>query len=985
MSSTNTVASGRLAPDVTVETSNLTTSVSFLTSTLGNVKASASNATSFLNPSPRDLLLAVPRMIARVGSFAFVTVPERVDSLLGLRHRGSVVAEATGGRIQKIPPAALSGLGSAQGTAAAIGVEAVAMEEATDGTFRHTLSFQQVRNFGGVFTYMTSKWAFLCFTLAIVLNRTEIYASSRRHLNLTYPVRLALRIVPIVMFIFHARSLLQAMRCQSSPDFSYLKYGRADKRIGLDFAGDGGLLYYLSSKLLFWESDQGSCLAVDMIRSSPEASQPRGSLSLLWPLFQSLCLSQFIETISCAVQGRPVMTETGMSLFEHSLAFAEAEAMISNQLGLSPFGPPKTPSGKPAAGIDEISGKTESVTKSVLFSRLNTPPEVLLIGLISCLNNLSSHILGVLGLQSKFRLINTGIWGLCFMSSFIWGVFSFKPEASADALILRFPTVCIVGFIPHLLILVGICMCACIYLLALLLSVLAPPLGSPPRQSWSERFKAARENLQANAQLSNIRLHMQEDFYTALLKIGFTALTVASEAVYLNEGRRIGVGRWTWLEEERLKEVEDSNFSSFNVPRNFNEDPLGIVASGVSLSEDRVSQRFDRSEAWKSGYAREKTTKVLKSGAGRASARIGADGVGALQRSGRYVLVCEFFTGIFKLLIRWLAMCAVNGLNKAGVVRVPQWLRKLSRKTTTSVRHKEYMDPNHQQSSLEFWMLSDDGVLSLPENDDVDVEVETKKRLQNAGDRWGEDEEKTLDHTLYGWWTHGGWWGERDESGTYQPPSQDGDNTSVASISTNESEASWESDNDEDRCTTPTQRHPHPFTRDSSPVMDYALDPSQLARLLDPQDPEQRLEARVLAHHLGSDRIVTRSQYRHAQESQRAHVLTSTRYRPAGLPCGKLAPHEEVEVLEHLILTRRAETASNGSQPSSTWRDGAEGLGAGGPQCVVCQSSPRIVLAWPCRCLSLCEDCRVSLAMNNFGTCVCCRQEVVGFSRLFVP
>jgi hypothetical protein len=28
---------------------------------------------------------------------------------------------------------------------------------------------------------------------------------------------------------------------------------------------------------------------------------------------------------------------------------------------------------------------------------------------------------------------------------------------------------------------------------------------------------------------------MYEDFYTALLKIGFTALTIASEAVYLNE------------------------------------------------------------------------------------------------------------------------------------------------------------------------------------------------------------------------------------------------------------------------------------------------------------------------------------------------------------------------------------------------------------------------------------------------------------------
>lgn len=167
MSSTNTAASGRLAPNMSADVSDLPSSASFLTSTFGHVKASASNATSFLHPSPRDLLLAVPRMIARAGSFAFVTVPERMDSLLGLRHSGSVIAEATGGRAQNISRAALSGLGSAQGTAAATAAEAGIAEGTSGGMLSHTLSFQQIRNFGGVFTYMTSKWALGCFTLVI--------------------------------------------------------------------------------------------------------------------------------------------------------------------------------------------------------------------------------------------------------------------------------------------------------------------------------------------------------------------------------------------------------------------------------------------------------------------------------------------------------------------------------------------------------------------------------------------------------------------------------------------------------------------------------------------------------------------------------------------------------------------------------------------------------------------------------------------------
>ena len=787
------------------------------------------------------------------------------------------------------------------------------------------------------------------------------------------------------MFLFHARALLQAMRCQSSPDFSSVKYGKPDKNLALDFAGDGGLLYYLSSTLLFWQSDKDSCLAVNMIQSDQDSPRSIGSLSLLWPLFQSLCLSQFIETISCAVQGRPLMTETGMSIFEHSLAFAEAEAMLSNQLGLSPFGPPKASGSKNAANGEGISGASGFVTKSVLFQRLNTPPEVLLIGLISCLNNLTSHVLGVLNMQGRFRLINTGVWGLCFMSSFVWGFFSFKPGASADAAILRFPTVCIVGFIPHLLVLVGICICACIYLLALLLSVLAPPFGEPSPRTWSERFKAAQENLQANAQLSSIRLNMHEDFYTALLKVGFTALTVASEAVYLNEGRRIGVGRWTWLEEERMKEIEHSRQSSFGIPQNLTDDPLGMATSGVSLSEDRDSQSENRSGGWRSGYARERTTKTLKSAPGRVNARMGADGVGALQRSGRYVMVWEFFMGIFWLMVRWLAMCSVKALGKTGITRIPQWLRKLSHSARNPARKTEVISGTQQQSSLDFWLLSDDGVLSLPENDNFDVEVETKRRLQTAGGRWGEEEEKTLDSTLYGWWTHGGWWGDRDESGSYQPPPQDDDITSVVSIPTDRSDAEWESDSNRDSPRTPTQRYPNSSVRDTTPVLDYALDASQLAGLLDPKDPEQRLEARMLAYHLNNDRVVTRSQYQHAQDFEKARVLTSTRYRPKGLNSGKLTPEEEAEVLEHLILTRRSAATPTDMHTPSNWRDGAEGLGAGGPQCVVCQSSPRTVLAWPCRCLSLCEDCRVSLAMNNFGTCVCCRQDVVGFSRLFVP
>ena len=744
--------------------------------------------------------------------------------------------------------------------------------------------------------------------------------------------------------------------------------------------------------LLFWENDASSCVAVDMIPSRSEAWDRNGSVSLLWPFFQALCLGQFVETLSCAIQGRQLMTETGMSIFEHSLAFAESEAMISNQLGLSLWSAHKATKATSSSSQGHSVGKY--FTRSEILDKMNTPPEVLLMVLISSLNNLSSQILGLLNMQAKFRLINTGIWGICFLSAFAWGFLSLRPESGPESIILRFPTVCIVGFIPHLLILVGILLCASIYFLALILCFLSPPKDELPPRTLAERFRMARENMQANAQLSSIRLDMTEDFYTALLKIGFTALTVASEAVYLNEGGRINVATSTWLEEERLNEIE-----AFE--RSF--DPV----EGVSVHIAKPGAAGPHSsERWTSGYDRVVGFTADKFGSGFANNRQRGDGVGHMQRGGRYLVAAKLFRGIFWLFVGWNRVITNRLMDKARISWRPQWLT-LPKAKEVSRADKEQGGQMREHKAIDFWMLSDDGVLSLPENDDVDVEQEMKRRLHNENEHWGEEEEQILDSRVYNWWASGGWFGEKDDSGSFHTPAQDDDTTSMVSLSTNVSDTSHGDIDDEfididseagSGANTPTQGRPFPRSLSPSdpnvldaldPTKNYSqLNPQHLATLLDPKNSQQRSEARMLAHHLMNPGITTRSQYRHAQSFANAKVLTSTRYRPANslIPItGPLSPEDEAHLLEQLILTRRAQSTSSINQGAGTWRDGAVGMGAGGPQCVVCQSAPRTVLAWPCRCLSLCEDCRVSLAMNNFGTCVCCRQTVVGFSRLFVP
>ena len=689
------------------------------------------------------------------------------------------------------------------------------------------------------------------------------------------------------------------------------------------------------------------------------------------------------------------MTETGMSVFEHSLAFAEAEAMLGSHLGLSLFGFPTFNAIKTATDPRDPATDTSWTTRSTLFDKLNTTPEILLMALISCLNNLSSQVLALFNMQNRFRLLNTGLWALCFMASFVWGLFGSSHNREADTLVLRFPTVCIVGFIPHLLVLLGILGCACIYSIAIFFAVLSPPVGSPRSKSWRESLEIAHDNLQANAHLSTIRLSMSEDFYTALLKVGFTTLTIASEAVFLNEGKRIGVHRWTWLEEERLKEIQEA--SDFARER-LDYESTSTVAGGVAMTETRPDKGGIRH--WRSGYSRERTSRSLKPGPSH-GARAEADGVGALQRSGRYVGAYEFLCGIFWLVTGWLALLGLKLLRQVGVERLPSWTGfppNPPNKGASSTGGPSYDRTSSQDRTLDFWILSDDGILSLPANDQVDVEAETRKRLRKTTDHWGAREEQHLDSTLYNWWAHGGWWGDRDSSESYEDPDTNEDLTSEVSVSdTYIDDDEWD-DTEDDGQKTPTQQSPLPSSatsRESTPFPDQPLDTTQLAQLLSPKTNQQREEAHMLAHHLSRDHAVTRAQYRRSQWPSRTHLLTSTpcNYPPGFHPSnsnGQLTPEEERIVLEHLICTKRSRHAPSSPSASAsadpdTWRTGGEGLGSAGPQCVVCQSAPRTVLAWPCRCLSLCEECRVSLAMNNFGTCVCCRQEVVGFSRLFVP
>ncbi|KAG7448355.1 uncharacterized protein BT62DRAFT_766865 [Guyanagaster necrorhizus] len=56
--------------------------------------------------------------------------------------------------------------------------------------------------------------------------------------------------------------------------------------------------------------------------------------------------------------------------------------------------------------------------------------------------------------------------------------------------------------------------------------------------------------------------------------------------------------------------------------------------------------------------------------------------------------------------------------------------------------------------------------------------------------------------------------------------------------------------------------------------------------------------------------------------------------------------------------------------------------------CVICTTEVREIICWPCRCLSMCDNCRESLASRSSSSkhrCPCCRRNVEGYSRIFIP
>lgn len=253
-------------------------------------------------------------------------------------------------------------------------------------------------------SYWTSPFAMMCMITAVVLNRVVIFASSRRHRRLPYISNVLLRSFAIYILCLGSYGLFVSLKCY------------CDNKL---------IQYFLQADYFTFEKEKflsKTFLSIPFGSNVYEEFNKETSMmdvgpttSVLKGFHLSLCISQILDTFIAVASGTKPSLETGITLFEYSLAFQEAQ-FIS----------------KPSV-------------------------ELLIIALIALTNQLNIHLLGLFNLI-KYKLIPSSVLGLFTLFFYAYNIFTGN--------ILRIPFIIILGYFPHFCVLLVILLSESIFLLS---------------------------------------------------------------------------------------------------------------------------------------------------------------------------------------------------------------------------------------------------------------------------------------------------------------------------------------------------------------------------------------------------------------------------------------------------------------------------------------------------------------------------------------
>lgn len=851
-------------------------------------------------------------------------------------------------------------------------------------------------SFNPFVTYFISPFWMLCIFMALVINRTSAFASTRRSTPLPLHQRLMIRSLPIFLLSKRALTFVVVFSCRHERVYKFLPV---------------------------------------FLRAESLSDCTNGSM--LWDLFWTICLGQFIETFSTVIQGHSTYSEAGMSLFEYSMAFREIQTESNN-------------------GI-----YTEQV---IVFC------------FICSLMLLMTHISGAFNLQD-YRLIPSA-----FFSLILLGYFSFSIYQGN---MLNFPFFFIVSYIPQLLTCISVLICVSIYGLACLF------VGGPDNLAIS--FKNVNISMRDDFYSCIVKLSIVA--LTAASKA-----TYLNESAVLNtplftwiEKKDIYDGDKASIDKGRYDETGSlRNSRRFHLDRNmmkrkrindyFLDDPF--LAPSI-IQPDQNGNFFESSDAisklqseensqfhsQKSAYNKEVPVAKNILNPPNRFGRPNSDTIIRRRRSIRFllrigitfstcssVLMLIFFNIYYFLVYRTGIARAVKFFmkklrdkrqrkkgEKANKRASNMALKDGQGKQTEDTSNDYDYDPlNMDQSADE----SDDEFDYSEYNKMIEKKVNNVfyKDLEETHEKGnGENFEKRSVYTNLLW---GRLIPDIDGSKDYNP---DENEKYDDGYSTDEMELEYNSDytTDDESSLQPSKqqyagtsgvedygnvvslhrgsihqhREPKDHEKSKSTLQDlYDLlipSPKEFLALLDPQDSVQIEQRRLMLSHLhdicddnkgsdvndkkggteyeavgsGIDRSMAFGEDKETTNQSMIHrrkrKFETSRVVPAmtRLQYQKIE-WDETRALSQVIAERRKRTGKHmvSEYHNDNGRsDEIGGEGIGETLCVVCQCQTRQIVLWPCKCFALCDDCRFTLAVKNFQGCVCCRRHVSAFSKIYVP
>ncbi|OWB63795.1 hypothetical protein B5S29_g4805 [[Candida] boidinii] len=556
--------------------------------------------------------------------------------------------------------------------------------------------------------------------------------------------------------------------------------------------------------------------------------------------------------------------------------------------------------------------------------------ELIIISIFSILNHLTIHLLGLFNLE-KFRLIPSTIIGLSTLSYYFLTILNGK--------IMQIPFIIIMGYLPQLITLFIIIMCLSIFLLVAI-------------------FKGSLTDLNLTTISNNFEsfnINLSDDFYTALINSGTFLITATSKNSYFKEFNSMNLPLMTWLEFKNLNDFNNMKSSIINnSKKKLIKDINGYNNEIIEHPDLLLSKKKYNIYSNNIEYIDIDGNEIMNKD--------------NLDKNG---LIINKFKNCFKLIFNCFKIFL-----RFNIINIYSIFKKISKKNKDDDNNNNEVNENDENDEIKNDINTNNNDLG---NDTVFEYTNLPEEEEEDDDEY-EDTEIEIDDDL---------------------------NEPYEFNSDCESDIEYINNNDKDEFNIKNK--------------DTLITLNELKNLIIPTNHEDLINSRILFSHLIKDKIntneiITRSKFNSIYQNSSTQLMDLIKEKRQfnkfentinnNKDKNKNNKNNDLNNIQSIfemdlnhnpinqyMIINNGNGNGNGDQvsPSMTKSEGEchyenefdDELNLG--DCVICHTNSRQIILWPCKCLSICEGCRVSLVIRGFNECVCCRRKVEGYSKVYIP